>query len=105
MSAASPVVAVVGLGYVGLPLALHFAEASTRVVGLDIDPSKVARLSAGESYISHLPASRIRAASAKGLFMAATDFDLLREADAVDASAGAGPVLCDGNGRGGGRAP
>ena len=83
MSAASPVVAVVGLGYVGLPLALHFAEASTRVVGLDIDPSKVARLSAGESYISHLPASRIRAASAKGLFMATTDFDLLREADAI----------------------
>lgn len=83
MSAASPVVAVVGLGYVGLPLALHFAEASTRVVGLDIDPSKVARLNAGESYISHLPASRIRAASAQGLFTATTDFDFLREADAI----------------------
>ena len=83
MNADSPVVAVVGLGYVGLPLALHFSEASTRVVGLDIDPAKVSRLNAGESYISHLPASRIQAALDKGLFSATTDFDRLREAAAV----------------------
>jgi len=73
------------MGYVGLPLGLrlHFAESSTRVAGLDVDPSEVSRLNAGESHISHLPASRIRSAWAQGLFTTKKDFKRLREADAL----------------------
>jgi UDP-N-acetyl-D-glucosamine dehydrogenase len=76
MSAASTSasVSVVGLGYVGLPLALHFAAAGVPVVGLDVDEAKVARLNRGESYILHLPAERLAAARAAGGFEATTDF-------------------------------
>jgi len=79
----SPVVAVVGLGYVGLPLALHFADANAQVVGVDIDPAKVRRLNAGESYISHLPSERIADAVRRGRLVATTDFERLRHVDAV----------------------
>ena len=52
-------VAIIGLGYVGLPLALRFAEAGFRVLGFDIDPAKVEQLDDGESYIQHIPATRV----------------------------------------------
>jgi len=54
-------VGVMGLGYVGLPLACTFAEAGFSVIGFDTDPAKVAALAAGRSYIRHLPAARVRA--------------------------------------------
>jgi UDP-N-acetyl-D-glucosamine dehydrogenase len=54
-------VGVMGLGYVGLPLACTFAEASFPVIGFDTDPAKIAALAAGRSYIRHLPAARVRA--------------------------------------------
>jgi len=47
-------IAIVGLGYVGLPLSLQFAHSGVDVTGLDIDPSKVERLHQGKSYIKHL---------------------------------------------------
>jgi UDP-N-acetyl-D-glucosamine dehydrogenase len=76
-------VCVVGLGYVGLPLALQFSRAGTTVVGLDIDPAKVEALNAGRSYITHIEALFIQEQRAAGRFSASTDFASIREAEAV----------------------
>jgi len=76
-------IAVVGLGYVGLPLSLQFARSGVEVLGLDIDPAKVAALNQGRSYIQHVPAAGIAAALAAGKFTATTDFDRIREVSAV----------------------
>ena len=76
------VVGIVGLGYVGLPLVLRFAEEGYRVLGIDIDPAKVRKLNRGETYIKHIPASAIRAARKAG-FSATTDFAFSRKADAL----------------------
>ncbi|HWT25032.1 MAG TPA: nucleotide sugar dehydrogenase [Solirubrobacteraceae bacterium] len=54
-------IGIVGLGYVGLPLAVAFAEAGERVVGLDVDPGKVAALSAGRSHVEDIPSERVAA--------------------------------------------
>src|SRR5712691_691505 len=53
-------VGVVGLGYVGLPLVLRFGEERFRVIGFDVDPVKVRKLNAGESYIRHIAAERLQ---------------------------------------------
>jgi len=73
-------VAVVGLGYVGLPLAMTFAEAGFRVLGLDVDAAKVERLRAGQSYLETVAGARI--AKANG-FQATTDYARAGEADAL----------------------
>jgi UDP-N-acetyl-D-glucosamine dehydrogenase len=78
----SAVVAVIGMGYVGLPLTLRFSESGFRVIGLDIDTAKVDKLNRGESYIRHIPATAVAAARANG-FSATSDFSRLREADAI----------------------
>ena len=75
-------IAIVGLGYVGLPLALAFAEKGVEVVGIDTDPSKVILLNRGESYIRHIDPARIAAAVKGGLFRATASF---AEAKAVEA--------------------
>lgn len=76
-------VAVVGLGYVGLPLALAFAERGVSVLGLDIDPEKPRKLRAGESYLTTAPAARIRQAVAAGTLDATTDMRRAQDMDAV----------------------
>ena len=76
------VISVIGMGYVGLPLSLRFAEAEYRVIGLDIDPEKTARLNRGESYIEHIQAERVAAARSKR-FEASADIARIREADAI----------------------
>jgi UDP-N-acetyl-D-glucosamine dehydrogenase len=76
-------IGIIGLGYVGLPLALRYLEAGYRVLGLDIDQSKADKLMAGESYIAHISAEPIGRAVQQGGFRAATDFSLAREADAL----------------------
>ncbi|NHZ87680.1 nucleotide sugar dehydrogenase [Massilia sp. CCM 8733] len=76
------VIGIIGLGYVGLPLSLRYAEAGFRVLGIDIDPSKVTRLNAGASYIEHISSSAIGAALAAG-FEATSDFARAAEADAL----------------------
>jgi UDP-N-acetyl-D-glucosamine dehydrogenase len=76
----SALVAVLGLGYVGLPLALRLAEAGFPVLGFDVDPEKPRRLARGDSYLSHLPAARIAAAMA-GTMTATTDPARLDAAD------------------------
>ena len=52
---------IIGLGYVGLPLVLRFCEVGFQVLGFDTDASKVERLNRGESYIKHIPSSRLAA--------------------------------------------
>ncbi|MCX7022629.1 MAG: nucleotide sugar dehydrogenase [bacterium] len=74
---------VIGLGYVGLPLALEFAEAGIRVVGFDIDPTKVEFLRKGESYIQQIPAGRIKPYVDGGLLTATGDLDRLGEVDVI----------------------
>src|SRR5690606_26995743 len=74
---------VVGLGYVGLPLALTFCEAKLRVVGFDVDRAKVERISRGQSYLEHIPATRISTAVTEGRFSATSDYDRLAEVDVI----------------------
>jgi len=76
-------VGVVGLGYVGLPLALTFAEAGFPVLGFDVDAAKVEQLGRGESYVDHAPAARLAPLVAAGKLAASADFDRLGEADAL----------------------
>ncbi|HEY6051581.1 MAG TPA: nucleotide sugar dehydrogenase, partial [Thermoanaerobaculia bacterium] len=79
----SLVIGVLGLGYVGLPLALAFAEKSFAVVGFDVDPSKVDALKSGKSYIQHLEGSRLQGATTSGLFRPTSDFDELSGPDVL----------------------
>ncbi len=77
------IIGIVGLGYVGLPLALRFAEVGFSVLGMDIDPAKEKALLAGRSYIRHIDEGRIRAAIEKDLLDATTDFSRATQADAI----------------------
>ena len=76
-------VAVVGLGYVGLPLLLAYAKKGFSVIGFDIDEAKKQSLLAGRSYIKHIPEPDVAAALAGGKFDATTDFSRIAAADAV----------------------
>jgi UDP-N-acetyl-D-glucosamine dehydrogenase len=82
IGARSAVVGVIGLGYVGLPLALRFSEAGFRVLGFDTDPEKVRMLNAGQSYLRRFPDSAIRAAKDSG-FEPTADYGRCPEADAL----------------------
>jgi UDP-N-acetyl-D-glucosamine dehydrogenase len=75
--------AVIGLGYVGLPLLLDFCESGLPVLGLDIDAEKVDQLKRGESYISYIPAEKIAGQLEGGLFTVSTDFSRLNEIDNI----------------------
>ena len=76
-------VAIIGCGYVGLPLALRFAEAGHRVTGFDTDPGKVQKLNRGQSYIQHILTSKVQHVVQSRHFNATTDFSRLAEADAI----------------------
>src|SRR4051812_7226529 len=76
-------VVIVGLGYVGLPLALQFCRSGVRVTGLDIDPEKIRRLLKGESYIRHIPGALVAEQIKAGTFTATNDFAVTKTADAV----------------------
>src|SRR5437870_1449416 len=75
--------AIVGLGYVGLPLAIQFARSGANVLGLDIDPFKVKMLNSGKSYIKHIDPSAVVELQSGGKFVASTAFTGIREVDAV----------------------
>lgn len=79
----SPTVAIIGLGYVGLPLALQFARGGSNVIGVDIDPEKVGRLRAGESYIAHIPREAVLEQIDSQRFKPTTEFATLAHADAI----------------------
>src|SRR5438874_1699265 len=76
-------ICVIGLGYVGLPLAIQFARAGATVVGLDIDEAKVNQLNAGQSYIKHISEDAIALILQAKRFVASTDISRVKEADAT----------------------
>ncbi|MEB2313033.1 MAG: nucleotide sugar dehydrogenase [Sorangiineae bacterium] len=76
-------VGVIGLGYIGLPLWLAFAESGFVALGFDVDPRKVAALDDGRSYIGHIPSARVCAAVEKMSARATTEFSRLGECDAI----------------------
>src|SRR5579862_9684206 len=76
-------VGLVGLGYVGLPLALLFARKGLRTTGFDIDATKIEKLERGETYIRHIPAAEIRAQTKAKRFRASAGFSGLNDMDAV----------------------
>jgi len=75
-------IGIIGLGYVGLPLSLRYAEAGYKVIGFDIDPVKIEQLNNGRSYIRHLGDQKVQAANNAG-FEATTDFSRAAEANAL----------------------
>jgi UDP-N-acetyl-D-glucosamine dehydrogenase len=76
--------AVIGLGYVGLPLAVELAQAGFRVTGIDLDEKRVAMLQAGRSYIQDVSTSDVRVLARSGRLSATSDFGVLRKVDAVN---------------------
>jgi UDP-N-acetyl-D-glucosamine dehydrogenase len=77
------VVGIIGMGYVGLPLALLFVRRGFRTLGFDIDLNKVRALKSGTSYLSHIPHEEIRAGLETGRFDVTTDFSRVNEAHAI----------------------
>lgn len=78
----SAIIGIVGLGYVGIPLALRYAEVGYKVLGFDIDPEKIEKITAGKTYIKHIPDEAIQAAVDQG-FEVTTDFSRATEADTL----------------------
>ncbi|HMD30990.1 MAG TPA: nucleotide sugar dehydrogenase [Candidatus Acidoferrales bacterium] len=76
-------VGIIGCGYVGLPLALRFAEQGHQVIGFDTDPEKVTKLNAGETYIHHISAEKVKRFIGSGAFSATADFAEIAGRDAV----------------------
>ena len=76
-------IAIVGLGYVGLPLALQFARNKVEVLGLDIDAVKVEAINRRQSYIQHIPAASVNELVSAKSFSASTDFSRVREVEAI----------------------
>ena len=76
-------IAIVGLGYVGLPLALQFARNGVEVLGLDVDPAKVDALNEGRSYIKHIEAAWVQAEVKASRLVVSTDFSRLKSVEAV----------------------
>jgi len=83
MNNPAPRVGVVGLGYVGLPLAVTFAQAGVGVLGLDAVPSRVDEVNSGQSYIEDIPSDVLGPLVASGLVRATTQWDSLKAVDAV----------------------
>ncbi|MBM3841504.1 MAG: nucleotide sugar dehydrogenase, partial [Verrucomicrobia bacterium] len=76
-------IAVIGLGYVGLPLSLQFARSGLTVLGLDIDPARVDSINAGRSYIKHIESTAIQEQCSAQRLSASTDFSRIQDVDAV----------------------
>ena len=74
---------IVGLGYVGLPLALQFAKNGCSILGLDIDPAKVDAINSGKSYIHHIDERAVADAVGAKRLEATTDFSRVKEVSAV----------------------
>src|SRR5436190_18844664 len=76
-------ICIVGLGYVGLPLAIQFARSGAEVIGLDVDRAKVDQVNRGRSYIKHIAAKTISEVLKAKRLIASTDFSRIKKADAV----------------------
>lgn len=79
----SALIGVVGMGYVGLPIALRFAEVGIETLGFDVDQAKVEKLNQGQSYIEHIPGQQIYKMRQSELFEATDDFSRLSNCDAI----------------------
>src|SRR5215475_15732453 len=77
-------VGIVGLGYVGLPLAVEFAKAGFHVTGVDLVESKVARINAGDSYVQDVPSQEVFSLVEQGRLRATTDFSVIAELDTIN---------------------
>ena len=75
---------VIGLGYVGLPLAVELAKAGFHATGIDVDARKVDSINAGRSYIPDVASADVQALHAKGLLDATTDFAIVKELDTIN---------------------
>lgn len=82
-SSGRPAAAIIGLGYVGLPLALEFVSGGCTVIGIDVDPEKPEMIGQGKSYLKHIPSSRVSEAAATGRIQCTTDFSRMKDADAI----------------------
>jgi len=76
-------VGVIGLGYVGLPLAIHFGKSGFSVVGFDLDSVKIEKLLKGESYIKHVSIDPVTEMIEAGSFDVTSDFDRLKDVDCI----------------------
>ena len=76
-------IGVIGLGYVGLPLAIEFTNAGFNVIGVDIDQKKVDLINSGKNYISDIQDSLLNEAVNKNLLKATTDFSIVQNLDAI----------------------
>ena len=76
-------IAVVGLGYVGLPLCLDYAEQGYKVVGIDVDLSKIKILEKGKSYIKHISEGDVSEFINKNLFLPTNNFEEIKKVDAI----------------------
>jgi len=81
--AGQPTVGVIGLGYVGLPLAVAFADSGATVIGVDADPRRVAGVNAGASFIEDVPSATLQALVRAGRLAATGEVGTLKEADAI----------------------
>jgi UDP-N-acetyl-D-glucosamine dehydrogenase len=79
----SAVIGIVGLGYVGMPIALEFAQKGFEVIGMDVSESKVSQLNEGKNFIEDLKDDDVARAVASGALRASTDFEALRPADII----------------------
>jgi UDP-N-acetyl-D-glucosamine dehydrogenase len=76
-------IGIVGLGYVGLPLAVSFSSAGSHVLGFDKSGEKVSKINSGKNYISDINTAELKQAVTNGLLKATTDFSRIAECDAV----------------------
>jgi UDP-N-acetyl-D-glucosamine dehydrogenase len=83
LAGAAPMIGVVGLGYVGLPLAVAFAESGAAVAGVDLDARRVAAIRAGESFVEDVPSARLAPLVAAGRLAATDELAALKDADAI----------------------
>src|ERR1051325_3976244 len=77
-------VGIVGLGYVGLPLAVEFAKAGFTVTGIDVSEEKIRRVNMGESYVGDISTAALRALVEAGKIRATTDFSVVRDLDTIN---------------------
>jgi len=77
------VIGVIGLGYVGLPLIMEFSKAGYNIIGFDVDSEKTNMLNSGESYIHHIPSSKVKDLVDAGRFTATTEFEDLNKVDCI----------------------
>ena len=83
IEARKALIGIIGLGYVGLPLAREFLKKGFKIVGFDMDTAKVRKINAGESYIKHIPGDFIKSYVLNDQFVATNDFSRLKEVDVI----------------------